>query len=142
MLFLDVLPGGRVFQGFYQFSLLQGKYRGLHCSKPVLYLLEGHCIVFSRSSFRVVHPLAIELPRSLGMVVTHWNLPMHLFLKNCELEKYTHIPLVSPPGSKLHTNRDLVTLSWRSTYSCLPQADNNTCSKLHTDSDLVPGVAI
>ena len=37
-----------------------------------------------RSDFNVVHPLAIELPRSLGIVVTNWNLPMHLFLKECE----------------------------------------------------------
>ena len=99
---------------FKHFSLLQesrGANRGLQCSTGPLYC---HCILFFRSSFRVVHPLAIELPRSLGMVVTHWNLPMHLFLKNCE-QKYTH----------------------RHTYhSCLPQEDINTCSKLHTISDL------
>ena len=38
----------------------------------------------SRSRFHVVNPLSIELPRSLGTVVTNWNLPMHVFLKNCE----------------------------------------------------------
>lgn len=37
-----------------------------------------------RSDFHVVHPMAIEFPRSMPLVVTHWNLPMHVFLKNCE----------------------------------------------------------
>ena len=36
------------------------------------------------SQFRVVHPLDIEWPRSMPIVVTSWNLPMHHFLKNCE----------------------------------------------------------
>ena len=35
--------------------------------------------------YRVVHPLDVELPRSLSIVVTSWNLPMHIFLKNCGL---------------------------------------------------------
>jgi len=38
----------------------------------------------NRSEFRVVRPLDIEIPRSLGTVVTSWNLPMHIFLKNCK----------------------------------------------------------
>lgn len=37
-----------------------------------------------RSEFNVVNPLAVELPRSLGSVVTNWNLPMHVFLKKCK----------------------------------------------------------
>ncbi|XP_064394949.1 protein-serine O-palmitoleoyltransferase porcupine-like [Halichondria panicea] len=37
---------------------------------------------YSWSDFAVVRPLFIELPRSLGTVVTNWNLPMHLFLKS------------------------------------------------------------
>lgn len=109
MLFLMYSQEGgysRAFTSFHYSKESIGAYIALNQSC----ILEGHCIVFSRSSFRVVHPLAIELPRSLGMVVTHWNLPMHLFLKNCELEKYAHISLMFPPDSKLHTNRDLVTL--------------------------------
>lgn len=44
------------------------------------------CLISSsfRSEFHVVRPLRIELPRSLGTVVTNWNLPMHVFLKNCK----------------------------------------------------------
>ena len=26
----------------------------------------------------------MELPRSLVEVVVHWNIPMHVFLKNCK----------------------------------------------------------
>ena len=37
-----------------------------------------------RGQLRVVKPLDVEVPRSLGMVVTSWNLSMHRFLKNCE----------------------------------------------------------
>ena len=39
--------------------------------------------------FRVARPLNVEIPRSLGVVVTSWNLPMHLFLKNCKCENKT-----------------------------------------------------
>jgi hypothetical protein len=42
--------------------------------------------VIYRSEFHVVHPLSIELPPSLGIVVINWNIPMHLFLKDCELK--------------------------------------------------------
>ena len=35
-------------------------------------------------SFNIVHPLSIEIPHSIPLVVTNWNLPMHKFLKNCE----------------------------------------------------------
>ena len=41
-------------------------------------------IMYCRSEFHVVHPLSIELPPSLGIVVINWNIPMHLFLKDCE----------------------------------------------------------
>ena len=34
----------------------------------------------------MVHPVAVEIPRSMSMVATNWNLPMHKFLKNCEQE--------------------------------------------------------
>ena len=43
--------------------------------------------IFCRTKFRVVNPLSIELPRSIGMVVINWNVPMHLFLKECKLIK-------------------------------------------------------
>jgi porcupine-like protein len=33
-------------------------------------------------SFSVVHPVAVEIPCSMSMVATNWNLPMHKFLKN------------------------------------------------------------
>ena len=33
-----------------------------------------------------MHPLSIEVPRSLGIVVINWNIPMHLFLKDCKLK--------------------------------------------------------
>jgi porcupine-like protein len=33
-------------------------------------------------SYSVVHPLAVEIPRSIPLVATSWNLPMHQFLKN------------------------------------------------------------
>jgi porcupine-like protein len=36
----------------------------------------------SWSSFHVVHPLSVEIPRSMPMIVTNWSLPMHIFLKN------------------------------------------------------------
>lgn len=39
-----------------------------------------------RGTLQVVRPLDVELPRSLGMVVTSWNLSMHRFLKYCEWE--------------------------------------------------------
>ena len=50
------------------------------------------CVVHTLSSFHaprsfsVVHPVAVEIPRSMSMVATNWNLPMHKFLKNCEQE--------------------------------------------------------
>lgn len=34
------------------------------------------------NGYRTIHPSNIEIPRSLGSVVTSWNLPMHHFLKN------------------------------------------------------------
>ena len=34
--------------------------------------------------FDVSRPQHIELPRSLVEVVVHWNIPMHVFLKNCK----------------------------------------------------------
>ena len=34
-------------------------------------------------------PQHIELPRSLVEVVVHWNIPMHVFLKNCKLRAGT-----------------------------------------------------
>ena len=37
----------------------------------------------------MVHPVAVEIPRSMSMVATNWNLPMHKFLKNCEQEENT-----------------------------------------------------
>lgn len=43
--------------------------------------------------YRVARPLNVEIPRSLGVVVTSWNLPMHQFLKNCV--SYPHISLFS-----------------------------------------------
>ena len=39
------------------------------------------------SGYRIIHPLNIELPRSLSIVVTSWNIPMHHFLKNCKTRK-------------------------------------------------------
>ncbi|KAM7350525.1 protein-serine O-palmitoleoyltransferase por [Cochliomyia hominivorax] len=33
------------------------------------------------SSFVIVNPLAIELPRSLAVAIRNWNIPMHLWLK-------------------------------------------------------------
>lgn len=35
------------------------------------------------TSYSTIYPLSIEVPRSLTIVVTSWNLPMHHFLKNC-----------------------------------------------------------
>ena len=40
-------------------------------------------LIFHRR-YDVARPQHIELPRSLVEVVVHWNIPMHLFLKNCE----------------------------------------------------------
>ena len=37
----------------------------------------------SWSRFRVTYPLDVEVPRSLGSLVNSWNIPMHVFLKNC-----------------------------------------------------------
>lgn len=39
-----------------------------------------------RSAFRdvsVVQPLGVELPRSMVLVVTSWNIPMSCWLKTC-----------------------------------------------------------
>lgn len=55
-----------------------------HIDIPCTECVEPFCLFSFRSEFHVVNPLAIELPRSLGTVVTNWNLPMHVFLKNCE----------------------------------------------------------
>ena len=63
---------------------------GLYCDvdvcvvKNVFLFLLPTCLFGHRSEFRVVRPLDIEIPRSLGTVVTSWNLPMHVFLKNCK----------------------------------------------------------
>jgi porcupine-like protein len=40
---------------------------------------DGHV---SWKGFRVVYPLDVEIPRSMGSLVTSWNIPMHHFLKN------------------------------------------------------------
>lgn len=34
--------------------------------------------------YKIVDPLKIELPTALATVVTHWNKPMHDFLKKCK----------------------------------------------------------
>lgn len=36
-----------------------------------------------KSSVSVTNPLQIEFPRSLVQVVVSWNMPMHVWLKNC-----------------------------------------------------------
>lgn len=38
--------------------------------------------------FEVTKPLDVELPRSLIPVVVSWNIPIHLWVKTCELWKY------------------------------------------------------
>lgn len=35
-------------------------------------------------SYVVARPFVIELPRSLVQVVVFWNIPMHMWLKNCK----------------------------------------------------------
>ena len=40
----------------------------------------------------VSRPLNVEFPRSIVEVVTNWNIPMHFWLKTCELTS----------GSRLH----------------------------------------
>lgn len=65
-------------------------------------------ITYCRSEFHVVHPLSIELPPSLGIVVINWNIPMHLFLKDCEL-KYVQRKCIyhvhaSPVLTSCHTS--------------------------------------
>ena len=34
--------------------------------------------------YQVTRPLNIEFPRSLVSVVTHWNIPIHLWIKTCK----------------------------------------------------------
>lgn len=46
---------------------------------------EGKQITIWRSD--IARPQHIELPRSLVEVVVHWNIPMHLFLKNYVFKK-------------------------------------------------------
>ncbi|KAL3315978.1 hypothetical protein Ciccas_005386 [Cichlidogyrus casuarinus] len=41
----------------------------------------------SSKDLRIVHPLTIEFPRSLVQVVVHWNISMHIWLKNCTFER-------------------------------------------------------
>ena len=49
--------------------------------------------------FRVVYPLRVEWPRSLGSLVTYWNIPMHHFLKNCQWNIYADFRLIFTPLS-------------------------------------------
>ena len=39
----------------------------------------------NRWEYTITKPMDIELPRSLTAVVVSWNIPMHRFLKFCEL---------------------------------------------------------
>lgn len=36
--------------------------------------------------FHITRPFDIEFPRSLVPVVVSWNIPMHLWLKNCKFD--------------------------------------------------------
>ena len=36
----------------------------------------------------VARPQYVEFPRSITEVVVHWNIPMHVFLKNCKSASY------------------------------------------------------
>ena len=59
-------------------------------------------LLYCRSEFHVVHPLSVELPPSLGIVVINWNIPMHLFLKDCEL-KYCPFLVCLHASQSCHT---------------------------------------
>ena len=42
-------------------------------------------LYLSKETKNISSPFEIEIPRSLVEVVTHWNLPMHFWLKLCML---------------------------------------------------------
>jgi hypothetical protein len=42
--------------------------------------------------YQVTRPLDIELPRSLVPVVISWNIPIHLWIKNCKSYKTAVLP--------------------------------------------------
>lgn len=51
-------------------------------------------LVLSVRDVSVVKPLSVEMPRSMVLVVTSWNIPMSRWLKTCKS---------STPSAKLNT---------------------------------------
>ncbi|GAB0086927.1 hypothetical protein DMENIID0001_011520 [Sergentomyia squamirostris] len=54
----------------------------------VNYIARTSLILASSDSRAIVHPITIEIPRSLVGVVVAWNLPMHYWLKKYVFEKF------------------------------------------------------